>query len=208
MREKIDVDAISDLPGERGSLTLWRLIYVQSFYQLELAGRVKRTDKSIAAILPELSSVVDQHEQASQFRYKEPRAGQSVRRRKRPSPRTLQEWVRRHERSGGDPLSLIPRYSRCGNTVDRFCLEGRRIMGETFEAFLSQQRKTKKIIYDLCRDRFRRENRQRRAAGLDPLRVPSRRTIERALSKLDPYFTRAHRHGVDQANTLCQLVHP
>ncbi len=200
VRENIDVDAISDLPGERGSLTLWRLINVQSFLQLECAGRTNRTDKAIARIMPDLAARVAEHEQASQFMCKKPRAGQSVKLRKPPSPRTLRGWIKRYERSGGDPLSLIPRYSRCGNTEDRFCLEGRRIMGEAFEAYLSQQRKSKKIIYDLCRDLFRRENRQRQDAGLNPLRIPAKRTVERALSKLDPYFTRAHRHGVDQAN--------
>ncbi|MGB0902804.1 Mu transposase C-terminal domain-containing protein [Halocynthiibacter sp.] len=197
---QIDVDAIDDLPTERGYGALWRLAWVQAYHQIELSGRVCRTDKSIAAVIPEISAILADHAQVAQFQHKEPRAGQKLILRKPPSPRTLRDWVKRFEKSGNDPLSLIPHYSRCGNHGDRFCLEARRLMGEVFEAYLSLQRKSKKIVYDLCRDRFKRENKSRDERGMDRLRVPSRRSVERALAKLDPYFTRVHRYGVDQAN--------
>lgn len=204
-REHANVDAIGDLPKPLRAQVLWRLAYCQAFYQLEESGELKRQDASIEQAMPELTAIVHQQERINQFKWKVPRAGQTMQLRTSPCSRTLRIWLKKFETSGGNPIALVPHFHRSGNRNTRFCLESRRLMGQAFETFLTMQRKTKKIVVDHCRIRFREANAERRNLGIPELPIPSRRTIERALSKLDPYFTKVHRYGADQANRECVL---
>ena len=200
-----NVDLIGALDEKTRSIVLWRHAYCDVFLQYHARGEVKKCERSIAAFRPKLEQHVNAQAQAAQSAWKLPRAGKNRIYRDPPCARTLLAWVRRYESAGGSPLALIPGTHRSGNRKDRFCLESLRLIGEALQTYLTRQRLSKRQVAKHCTRSFRKANEARSIAGLPSLRVPSQRKIERALGKLDPYSTYAHRHGIDAANRKFML---
>ncbi|MBO9398106.1 hypothetical protein J7400_15565 [Shimia sp. R9_2] len=200
LRASTGIDALESYSDETKSKVVWRLAWVNGFLQYERDNEAKRTDASIERVIPAIEAHVNAQERAAQSNWKQPRAGKKNNYRAPPSSRTLRTWLKRYEDAGCSPLGLIPRTHLSGNRTARFCLEASKLIGKSVEAYLTRQRLSKRNVADLCRDLFKKVNRSRAAEGKPKLTVPSKRKVERELSKLDPYFTCVQRHGVDYAN--------
>ncbi len=205
IQRQSNVDLVGALDEKIRSVVLWRHAYCDVFLQYHARGEVKKCERSIAGFRPMLEQHVNAQAQAAQSAWKLPRAGKNRLYRDPPCARTLLAWVRRYESAGNSPLALIPGTHRSGNRKDRFCLESLRFIGEALQVYLTRQRLSKRQVARHCTELFRRANEARSIAGLPLLTVPSKRKIERALGKLDPYSTYAHRHGIDAANRKFML---
>lgn len=199
------VAAVGMLPDDVKSEVVWRYAYVEIARQFEKAGRLKRTEFSVEAMLEEIERCVNKQAGAAQDGWVPKRAGRKKEFRAPPCARTLLEWIRRFENAGNLPLGLVPRTFRSGNWKDRFSLEELRLLGSCIGSYLTRDRRSKRQVADDTKTRFDAENAQRAEQGLPPLRVPSKRKVERDIAKLDPYTTYAQRHGVDAANRKFML---
>ncbi|MCF2872892.1 Mu transposase C-terminal domain-containing protein [Octadecabacter sp. G9-8] len=194
------IAAVGMLPDKIKSEVVWRYAYVEVARQLVKAGRLKRTEFSVQVLLDEIERCVNKQAGAAQDGWVPKRAGRKKEFRAPPCAGTLLEWMRRYERAGNSPLGLVPRTFRSGNWKDRFSLEELRLLGTCIGRYLTRDRRSKRQVADDTRTRFDAENVERLEKGLPPLRVPSKRKVEREIAKLDPYSTYAQRHGVDAAN--------
>ncbi|TRD15526.1 Mu transposase C-terminal domain-containing protein [Palleronia caenipelagi] len=194
------VESVADLDRDDQLLMLWRLAYVMAFLSREKAGEVVRTFRSTTAILPDLEREVDQQEAHRQhITAKAKRAGKKCYKRTAPGATTLLAWVRRWEKSGRDPRSLIPRTHRSGNRRTRFPVLVEKAVSEGIKAYASFQRPTIRDVTKKVRETVRKLNREREAVGLEPYSLPSNRTIARRISRLDPFATYAQRYGAAAA---------
>jgi putative transposase len=198
-------DAVGMLPDRVKSEVIWRYAYVSAALQLELSGRLKRTEFSVQLVLGEIETCVNKQACATQGGWVPKRAGKKKELRERPSARTLLDWMRRYERAGNSPLGLVPRTFRSGNRTERFSLEELRLLGSCISRYLTRDRLSKRQVAEDTKTRFETENAQRAKHGLELLRVPSKRKVERDISKLDPYSTYAQRYGVEAANRKFML---
>lgn len=205
LRETGLVAAVGMLPDEVKSEVVWRYAYVEIALQHERAGRLKRTELSAQLMLEEIERCVNKQAGAAQGGWVPKRAGRKKEFRAPPCARTLLEWMRRYENAGNSPLGLVPRTFRSGNWRDRFTLEELRLLGSCLSRYLTRDRRSKRQVADDTKTRFEAENAARAERSLPPLRVPSKRKVERDISKLDPYTTHAQRHGVEAANRKFML---
>ncbi|MFA3920459.1 Mu transposase C-terminal domain-containing protein [Ruegeria hyattellae] len=200
LRKTTKVDAVGVLPDKAKSEVVWRDAYIGFFYQLERRGEVKRTELSVKRCLPRIEVLVNKQAGAVQGGWVKKRAGTKKEYRDPPCARTLLEWVRRFEAAAASPVGLIPRTHRSGNRKTRFSLEELRLLGLCIEGYLTRDQLSKRQVAENCKTLFDEENKKRAKDGIPPLRVPSKRKVEREISKLDPYATYAQRHGVEAAN--------
>jgi len=168
--------------------------------KLEQTGSVNRTENRIDEQIGLIELTVNQLERERQRASRKKRAGTKYKLGDFPSPRTLLEWVRRYERSNFDLLSLVPGTHRSGNHTQRFCETAAKLIGKCAKAYGSIQRPSKRQIAQDCIDIFDEANRERETQGLPLLDVPSKRSVERVISSMDPYETHAQRHGASAAN--------
>ena len=194
------VECLRDLPKETRRVVLWRRGYVEAFLALEEQSQVNRTETAIKRVMYDLQKEVDTIDANRQRGHRRKRAGRKSTIQDAPCPRSLLQWVRTYERSGRDPLSLVPGTHRSGNTAYRFCVEGAKLIAEHIVRYATIQRPTKRKIAEDCVAAFRKRNREREALGHSFITVPSKRCVERKIGKLDPYETYAGRYGVAAAN--------
>lgn len=199
-RQSTKVQAMADLNEEDASEVHWRTAFVQSYLHLQRNGEANRTEPSVARVLPELERAVNKLATTDQDGWVPRRAGNRRVLRKPPCARTLLEWVRRFERAGNSPLGLVSRIHRSGNTRSRFGREELRLIGQSIERYLTRNGPFRRRVAEDCRRLFASENEKRSQSGAALLKVPSKRKIERAIAKLDPYTTYAQRHGIEAAN--------
>ncbi len=205
LRETGITNTISNLPEETRAETMWRYAYVTTFLALWRAGKAQKTEYSAKNWLPEIESHVNSMARSEQDGWLPKRAGKKRVNRVAPCSRTLLEWGRRFEKSECSVLALVPRTFRSGNWKDRFTLEELRFLGQCIGDYLTRSRLSKRRVAENTKSKFEAENARRAELGMRPLKVPSKRKVEREIAKLDPYTTYAQRHGVDAANRKFML---
>ncbi|WP_179381476.1 Mu transposase C-terminal domain-containing protein [Jannaschia marina] len=193
------LDLISGLPERPRSETVWRHAIVTAFLELERRGEVKRVPSSIREALPKLEAHVNEMAKATQRSWRSPRAGRWNAYRSPPCERSLRTWLRRYEMSGCSILALVPRTHRSGNRDARYCAASLRILGAAIGTYLIRNGPNKSETYKKYKELLSQENDRRSEDGLPPLPEMAQRKIERTLKGLDPYSTKVHRRGVDEA---------
>lgn len=195
------VENLGDLDREMLKLVLWRNDFVDHVLRLEAAGVRLRTPYGLRKLLPDIVREVEGREKMRQKHSNiAKRAGRKSYQRTPPSPSTLFEWIRRKEKSGGDPRSLIPRTHRSGNRRTRFCavVEGQISLG--IQYYASFQRPSIRQTTSRVLNKLKADNKERSANGRSRLTLPSKRSIARRIARLDPYATYAQRFGAAAAN--------
>ena len=199
-RTDAGVERLCDLPKETQRVVLWRWGYVGAFLSLYERSLIKRTEASIASAMYDLQKEVDTIDVKRQRGNRKKRSGRESTIHDAPCPRSLLDWIRRYERSGRDPLSLVPGTHRSGNAVSRFCMEGARLIAKEIAKYATIQRPTKRQVAEDCLAAFETLNEDRKALGIPQIAKPSKRCVERRIGKLDRYQTYAGRYGAAAAN--------
>lgn len=199
-RLNADLESLHFRRPEVCGRVVWRYAWVSVAAHFATKHGMKKTDHSIKEFMPQMEAHVNELARASRRKWRAPRAGRKSQFRDPPCSKTLRTWMKRYERGDCSYLALVPRTHRSGNKNDRFCLVSTRLLGDCVSAYLTRKRLSKKQVADLCKLRFTKLNADREAEGKPALRIPSRRAVERAIARLDPYFTFVQRHSVEAAN--------
>ncbi len=110
-----------------------------------------------------------------------------------PAPRTLRRWlaaVNEFGRSG-----LVDRIDSRGNRSSNLGPEASGILMKAVRTYLSPERPSIKLVHEEVVLSFEERNDQRKANGQDPLTIPGRETVRRAIRALDPYQVELARNG-------------
>ncbi len=126
---------------------------------------------------------------------------------KPPSNITLYRWLKDYTSSGGDIRSLIPRYRARGNYDSKINPEVHRLIDEVIaEVYLTPERPSIALIYDVVICRVLHENNLRKSLGQVPLKIPHRSTIYRLIQNLDPIDKAVSRYGKRTASLMYEPV--
>lgn len=194
------IDFLADLPKTIQSLVLWKQAYCQTFYELAGHGYINRTEKSVAEYLPKLKESVDEIDELGQYIDTLRRSGKKAYHRVCPCAKTLLNWLRQYEEGGQTALALVPKTSRSGNRRTRFDPVSESFLIKCIDAYASVQRPSKKMVIQDTITKFKEENHRRVQSDERLLHIPSKRTIVRRISNLDPYYTHMRRYGIEAAN--------
>jgi putative transposase len=198
-RKRNELVYLSSLPIKVREDVLWKEAWCKEFLTARKNGQVARTDHSIRAVLEKLNRQVNEQEDKWQLAGVKYQAGREVIRRCPPAPRTLRTWVAHYERGGYSPLILTRKPRRDTGSGDRLCNEGKRLLQDQISLYLSRQQPTKSHVARETHRAFETVNSQRALFYKEPLHIPSRNTVFRAIGMLDPFEVSANREGLDAA---------
>ena len=110
-----------------------------------------------------------------------------------PSARTLRRWLA----SMGDfgISGLVDSVDSRGNRSSRMGPEAIGLMMNEVRKYLSPEKPSVKLIHEKVHLSFDARNELRKEDGRDPLLIPSRETVRRAIRGLDPYQVELARNG-------------
>ena len=192
---------LSDLSEDTQRIVHWRCLWVRELAVLIETGVAKRTDKSIAAVLVQLTATVRAIHERQQLGFRADRAGASIKTFRPPGATTLRKWFHRYEQGGGMEKALIPKNRlRAGPTRSSFTLEVEAAIAQGLKSYQTTQRPTQMKIVWNTQTVIRGLNRIRAQEGLEPLSIPGETSIKRRIRKLDKYQTACKRFGVKYAN--------
>lgn len=124
-----------------------------------------------------------------------------------PSPGRLREWLRLYEAADCNPLVLTTRYHKCGNRTPRINDEKvLEIMARWARRYADETRPSKASLYARMKGEIETLSAQREAEGLKPYKVPSLRTFERAIDRLDRFLVLSGRLGEKAAKEKLRIV--
>lgn len=199
---------LSNLKAKRLRKALYRKTMVDIYLALEANGDVKRTARSVAAVLP---AITNEASKQLCFEDENPSRGYAGTEKQSvtmvaPHPSTLLKWVRKQERMKGSILAHVDKRYLSGRSKRTFCYEAQKLINECVREYASYKRPTKAVVVNNALKKFRKINRLKAKEGLRLLRVPSKRTLYREIDKLEPYYVSCQRDGVDAANRKFAIV--
>ena len=178
---------------------LWREVWVQVTSASVHAKEINRTETSITQFMPVLRQRVNAICVDAQYLGASGQAGTKAIIRKAPCAKTLLNWLRRYERAGGCPLSLMNK-QRCETTyVRRFGTEVMKVLNACLWEFLSLGKPTPAKIVRDTQDHFKELNAERATDGLPDLVIPSASDIKRRASQLKKFQCKVGRYGKSAA---------
>lgn len=110
-----------------------------------------------------------------------------------PSPRTLRRWLAAMNNYGRG--GLVDRIDSRGNRSRRMGPEAIGLMMKEVRKYLCPEKPSIKQIHEQVQLSFDDRNEQRKENGQDPLCIPARETVRRAIRALDPYQVELARNG-------------
>lgn len=120
---------------------------------------------------------------------------------------TLYRWLKIYESSGKDIRVLVPRYFAKGNYQSKVQVSVKRIIDEVItELYLSLARPDVADVHEEIARRIQRENQIRAGMGTEPLDIPHKTTIYRAVSRIEPGVKVSGRYGKKMAGQLYDPV--
>ncbi len=123
-----------------------------------------------------------------------------------PSWITLYRWLKTYLKSGQDIRSLIPRHQAKGDYRPKLKPEVIAIINRAItQVYLTPRRPDIADVYDEVIRQIRKENQNRQVIGMEPLKIPHRSTVYRAVSNLDPSEVAVGRYGKRKA---AQMYNP
>jgi putative transposase len=183
---------ISTLSGKAAARVSKRDAYCEAFAELYRDGQIQATDESIRANMRTLMGAAMAYVD-NLNRFGADRIDVSTDLSQPPSPRTLRRWLQ--ARRQGGVQGLVDTMHRRGNRGSTMGPESVGLMMKYVRGYLHAEKPTVQIIHERVLVAFADRNADRAEQGLDPLVVPSRETVRRAIRALDPYEVELARNG-------------
>lgn len=193
--------SLSAMPEDKQDYLAWLHNLLTVVRELRMNREIALSNSSIETNIGLIASRVNEREIARQQIGKTLRAGKKLRIRQLPSPRTILKYYRKFALAGFTIDPMLPR-ARAPRTPTHVDHEAEELLREGILLFASPQRPTKTEVFSQIDAQFRLENSRRASRGLNELRTFSRRTVDRRIDRLDPFFVACHRLGPDKARAL------
>ncbi|MBP0615758.1 Mu transposase C-terminal domain-containing protein [Jiella mangrovi] len=191
-RRARNVSRLSDLEPEQLAIVMHRLKWVETFDDLYKKGIVKKSPKRLVEAIPLVGKLLSDEDEADREprtrakRGAAPRTGFDD-----PSPSQLGRWVREYHAAGEDPIVLNPDYARSGNRLPRLDPVVRRLVEGMAARYCVPTKPSVQQLYERLVRILNYSNRKRATSYV----VPSKRTLERAIARIDDFEKMAGRHG-------------
>lgn len=169
---------------------------VLGFREMEAEGKVKRTEASVAAVLPEIQFRAGRILSVPSEGDERAAGGNTMIVPIKVSASRLLKRVAAFDRDG---MSSLYGHSANGSRSRRIAPDELALMSKTVQNFLTMERPTVVQVIEDVRDVFIAENRLREDEGKSLLIMPSRETIRLAVRSLDPFEVDIARFGLDEA---------
>lgn len=183
----------------------FRNALVQAALDLRRGGKLKMTDASITANMPQIvadAKVIFLNRIGPTRTY----AGACSAPDLTVSPRSLRTWMKAEEVCG--VAGLVDRRSLSGRRRDSFDSETHALLAEGLGRYATMNKPSKKLVTDGVELLFEEENKRREQAGRPGLLCPSRRQIHNAINDLEPYRVALGQQGVELARKAFAPVGP
>lgn len=192
---------VSALSAEKQDYLAWQLNVVTVMHEMHTNGTLALSNDGTDAKKSLITLRVNEREIARQQIGQSLRAGKKVTIRQLPSTRTILRLYRKYARAGYriDPLIPRARTMRVPGQVD---YEAEELLRDCILAYASPERLSKTQVFESTKKRFEEENQRRAKAGLQQLKIYSRRTVDRRIDRLDPFYLACHRLGLDRARAM------
>ncbi|MFC4173224.1 Mu transposase C-terminal domain-containing protein [Microvirga sp. GCM10011540] len=202
---------LTDLDPETQKLVNWRSEFVERFLKLSRSDkRFTRSDTSLGRAIERIGDDIDADRKIGKPNV---RPGRIPDQPQRPSPTQLRRWIKRFEDGDCERVALVPRYARSGNTKTvRMEAEVRGVLNRIVPTYASNLRPSGKEIHARIAEEIGKLNAERAARRLPgqkltELKVPSLKTVYRAIHKLDAFHVLAGRKGKEHARKKFFVVH-
>lgn len=196
---------LCDLPMDEQREILWRQEYCDRFLRMESRKcGVTRSDVSMKRAIQKIAQEVTAIEISRQK--KGGRGGTAVIVLLPPQPTQFREWLKRYEAAGYNPVSLRNFYRNSGNRKSRLDGHSSALAMAFARHYQSSSRPTKVMVFREYERALENENDARSENGQPPLKGISRRSFEKLIDRLDPFFTLAAREGMDAAKAKFGIV--
>lgn len=189
---------ISGLSGKSAARLSKRDAYCEAFERLrrESGGQIKATDESIKANMRLIMGTAMEYiDNLNPFGAAKIDISTDIA--KPPSARSLRRWLQSKEVHG--VAGLVGAMHRRGNRGSTMGPEAIGLMMSFVRGYLNPEKPTMKTIHENMLIAFDERNAERATRGLDPLQVPSRETVRRAIHDLDPFLVEHARNGASAA---------
>ncbi|MFC3059730.1 hypothetical protein [Paenirhodobacter populi] len=184
-------------PKERAKVTFMARV-LHGLHDLEAKGELKFTDQgleeALGKILPRLAEAyVNQ-----QIPGRQPRFGDQVQLPQAPSTRSIRRVYRKFVRANFD-LRVLVRKTQFGKARSHFEPEVEELLGQSVREFGKEGGSDARTVANNTQQMILRVSQTRLDNGQSALTIPSLRTIERRIARLDRFEMTALREGIDAA---------
>lgn len=217
-RLRSGVENFSQIPKREQSRVLWKWEYCNRFRLMNERGETDRSNEGMKASISKIARHVQMLDCAKVARKtdlkrkkgqpvplnkdgkpRKIRSGTEIGLREPPTYRTLQRWLSVLEECDWAIESLRDGYRHSGNRNPRLDPEEHDLMVENARGYASKARPSRERVHENLDTAIRERNVERVAAGLPPLRCPSKRRLNAEIASLDKFWTYEKRHTLDAA---------
>jgi putative transposase len=188
---------VTTLPDKARARVSKRDAYCEAVEKLRREGTtIKMTDESLRANMTLImGTALEYVENLNPLGTSKPDVSADLR--KAPSTRTLRRWLQDKKKLG--LAALAGAMHRRGNRGSAMGPEALGLLWKEVRGYLTVEKPTQKMIHENVVLAFQQRNAERAEEGLDPLAIPSRETVRRAIHSLDPFEVECARNGVAAA---------
>jgi putative transposase len=209
-RTHAGVDHLSDLPQEEQADVLWKLSYCLAYIRMTEEGKKNKkrigADEKLEEAIEIMAAEIEATEAARVGQKKRKRAGRKMVVRKPPGPKCLRTWVAELVAAHMNPLALRTKHRKCGNKAARFTAEEYAILHEFSLRVATPEKPDVKFVWGLMSAHINEKNKERRAAALPDLKVPSYTCLLNEVANIPAFDLMAGQIGVERAKNYFRAV--
>lgn len=194
---------LSQLSKEIRALVIWRQRVCDEFLKLEHAGKASRSGESINRVMPTIMAAVNEIYIRAQVGDKKQQVGTVITLRLPPSPTKLRDLLRKYASANYNPIALLDGRSGCGNLTPRFPAPVIMLMTAAVMDYMSSGKPTKAALYRKFEAQINELNANTHGPALP---LPTQRTFETWVDRLDPWSVLVAREGQKAAEAKMGIV--
>ncbi|MGP9820034.1 hypothetical protein ACTZWW_08465 [Salinarimonas sp. NSM] len=196
-RARYDEQIVAALDPAQLKRLFFREAWARIFLDFERDGRVKRTEASIKAAIPQMliQIFLDRSEERAGDKRKDARRTFTMN--GAPCAKSILTWAVSY--GFGGLAALQDDCMKSGNRSARMLPDAISLLHKVVRKYADPSRPTKAAIVQEVKDTFAAENIARAQAGLFELRVPGKDAVFGAIKQLDPFETDVRRLGIEKA---------
>jgi putative transposase len=204
------VDHLSDLPQEEQAEVLWKLAYCLAYIRMKEEAKLDKrkigSDEKLAEAIEKMAETINATEAATVDQKRRKRSGRTATVRVPPGPQCLRDWTTELIASNMNPLALRTKHRKCGNRKPRFTAEEYAILYQYALRVATPEKPDVTVLWRQMSAEIAQKNKERRAAALPDLKVPSYVCLLDEVAKIPAFDLMAGQIGVERAKNYFRAV--